>query len=1075
MRVLIRLWESQTESSDEEDLNESSTNNDIADMGEITDNLMETENGKDSNDCPTVDFGSGVGIKIETSDSCENSLDGFPSLVNRNGDFGSDSVFTVPSCTSSTLRYPSFDAEMLPVGSTAVTSLTTNSASNSFDQSSFLDNANEQPMFELKNKRTDLMETLPFFNSNSCSNSKSDTFVAKGLSQQQRNDCEIVIDSSSDSEQSEQKDSVALLIADTKDPSPGSNSSLEFSALNDPSDMEKSVQQTDFNIDHRTMEVNNLEDVQQFLKMTETSKVSTTSKITASSSKNEDANAFAASILPELEGKTLMSPSISITPVTTATIANALGGNNCSNQNVQNLLNSMCLDRRPGIDVSLTPFSTTVSASSSSSSLSSSSSSLSTPTLPPSLTITPISINDDDRAAKERSNGSSSNIGISKGQKIKSCDDKVRIERKKKRKHDDGGPMGPPEKIPAKAEQLCKPVSVTIKPAEVIVPRSPSPGGAVARKFTVSPTQCLPLSLIGRVSPNSNSSGSNSNGGSSGGAICSNNNNSNAKSAGKSSNLSSASSSLGGSPKMVSSNVSPKHSLTSSSPKNVSSGSSGKPSMSALKQVVTSPSSGSKNSNNNNEPKSKSHKESSSREYKEKKNSSNGGSSSNISSSGHQSPKPKSSSSAKFNKTDSSLSGSLLSPQYDATALGSSGLETKLASSVKTKKGGLMAVVDRLNLNQISKSEDSCNNGSIKTVSGNGNGSSSSSSVAKDMKISAGVSVSDVKGQSATKGSNEYMIKHHNDGIKMTINRRAARDSLASSKSGSVKDSGAPGSDSPKHKTNVSGISGGSSSVGNNSSGSTSGSQVKKSVSTSKSSPVSGTSSTNKMSSSSGGSSTSGSKHSSKSSSNLYKSKSNHSTKGSHSSESSGSRKEKLRPSKTHSSSSSSISSDKSIFSAIPKRSSPSTMDMGGDGVEKQYKPPYQPTSAFPKNLANYQIPKISDRNKISGGGENEVKKPTVDGPASADGAAKDAKATAAGDSISSPHKMAFSGGLEERGILTEAAKNLNTYESSKPKQTSSGNENSLESVSGVTSQHQMTANCSMASVQSSDSIKLNL
>lgn len=999
MRVLIRLWESQTESSDEEDLNESSTNNDIADMGEITDNHMETENGKDGNDCPTVHFNSGVGIKIETSDSCENSLDGFPSLVNRNGDFNADGVFTVPTCTSSTLRYPAFDAEMLPV--TAVPSLTTTSSSTSFDQSSFLDNANEQPMFELKNERTDLMETLPFFNSTtSCTNPKSDTFVAKGLSQ--RSDCEIVIDSSSDSEQSV-KDSTAL--ADTKDPSPGSNSSLEFSALNESADAaEKCAQPADFNIDC-TMEVNNLEDVQQFLKMTETSKATTTSKVvtTTSSSKNEDANAFAASILPELEGKTLMSPSISITPVTSTTIANALAGNN---QNVQNLLSSMCLDRRPGIDVSLTPFSSSQSSSSTSS--------LSTPTLPPSLTITPISIKED--VAKERSNGSTS-----KAQKPKSCDDKVRIERKKKRKHEDS-PMGPPEKIPAKAEQLCKPVSVTIKPAEVIIPRSPSPSSA--RKFTVSPTQSLPLSLVGRVSPNSST------------AICS------TSTSVKPAKSSTSTSSLSGSPKMTSSNVSPKHSLTSSSPKNVSSGSSGKPSMSALKQVVTSPSA-SKNSANS-ELKSKSHKESS-REYKEKKNSSNGNSSG--SGSGHQSPKPKSVSNTKPAKAESV--GSLLSPQYDA--FGSTGFETKLASSVKAKKGGLMAVVDRLNLSQSSKSEDGCNNGTIKMVAGNGG------SVAKDMKCAG---VVDAKG-TAPKGSNEYMIKHHNDGIKMTINRRAARDSLASSKGGQVKESGAPGSDSPKHKTNVSGASG----AGNN--GSTSGSQVKKSISTSKSSPVSGTSSTNKISSSS---SSSGSKHSSKSSSNVYKSKSNHSTKGSHSESS---RKEKVRPSKTHSSSSSSsTSSDKSIFSGIPKRSSPSTVDMGGDGVEKQYKPPYQPTSAFPKNLANYQIPKISDRNKISGG-ENEVKKSTAEGPSSTDTPTKDAKSSVAADSISSPHKISFSAAVEERGILTEAAKNLNTYESSKPKQTSSGNENSLEPVSGVTSQ--MTANCSMASVQSADSIKLNL
>lgn len=1055
MRVLIRLWESQTESSDEEELNESSTNNDVADLGEITENHMETENGKESMDCPAVDFGTSVGIKIETSDSCENSLDGYSSLVNRNGDFGVDGVFSVPNCASAAIRYSPYDAEMIPVCPTTTASAVTNPASNSFDQSSsFLDNANEQPMFEPKHERTDLMENPPFFNS---SNSKSDTFVAKGLSQQQqqsRNDCEIVIDSSSDSEQSEQKDSASTPIADAKDPSPGSNSSLEFSALTESIDAEKASQHADFHVDHQMMEVNDLEDVQQFLKLTETPKT------ISSSMKTEDANAFAASLLPELEGRTLMSPSISITPVTPTMLANAQGS---SNQNVQSILSSICLDLRPNIDVSLAPFST----SSSSSSGSSSTSTLSASTLPPSLTITPINIKDDDRIKDRGSSGN--NIISSKGQKAKGGDDKVRIEKKKKRKHDESGPMGPPEKIPAKADQLCRPVPMTIKQAEIIIPRSPSPSGAAARKFAASPTPPIPLSLMGKVSPNSSIAGTGGNSGS-GGAVCGNNvgsnvtGSNNAKSLGKSSALSGASPSLSGSPKMASSNVSPKHGLTTSSPKNVSSGSSGKPSMSALKQVVVSPSSSSKNSNNNNnEPKSKSsHKDLSSRDYKEKKNSSNGGSGSSISGSGHQSPKPKSSS-AKFGKADTSAPSSLLSPQYDAGVL-SSTMETKLASSIKAKKGGLMAVVDRLN--QISKSEDGCNNGSIKAVGGNG--SSSSSSLGKDIKVLTGVSLSDVKGQSATKGSNEYMIKHHNDGIKMTINRtRAARDSLVSNKSGSVKDSGAPGSDSPKHKASMSGNSGISSSAGIISSiSSSSSSQTKKTVSTSKSSPVSGTSSTNKV-----GSSSSGSKHSSKSSSSVYKSKSNHSTKSSHSSESSGSRKEKLRPSKTHSSS---TSSDKSIFSGTPKRSSPSTMDVGGDGVDKQYKAPYQPTSTIPKTLANYQIPKISDRNKIPGGGENEMKKSSADGSSSVEGAAKDPKVTAAGDSMSSPLK-AFTGGLEERGILTEAAKNLNTYESSKPKQMGGGNENSLESVSGVTSQHQMTANCSVASVQSADSIKMNL
>ncbi len=914
MRALIRLWESQTESSDEEDLNESSTNNDVADLDENAENNARSESGKENGECPAVEFASGLAVKIETSDSCDNSLDGFPSLANRNGgEFGPDGMFAVPNTS---LRYQPFDADMLQP--------------NSFDSTlPFLDNANEQPIFEPKNERADLMENR-FFKEKSA----NDLFAPKG---QRLNDCEIVIDSSSDSEPSDAvgKETVAV----TKDPSPGSNSSLEFSALTDlAADAPGGEKQphSEFEMEHDMMEVNNLEDVQQFLKLTE-------NKL----SKNEDAGSFASSIMSELEGKTHVSPSVSITPVTWAPTSSPASS---ATANMQNLLNSMCLERRPGIDVSITPF---TAASSS-------------PSLPASLTITPINVKESDDRAKER-----------KSQKAKSADDKARLDKKKKRKHDDG-PMGPPEKIPAKADPLSRPVSVSIKPTEATAAlRSPSPSSA-QRKFTVSPTQQTSLSMMGKISPNSSAAGTN---------------NAKGKSA---SGVVSAPPSLANSPKMgMSSNVSPKHSVTSS-PKNVSTGSSGKPSMSALKSAVTSPSS----SNKNSDLKAKSHKDTSGREYKEKKNSTGGG---------HQSPKLKSSS-VKYSKLETG--GTMMSPQYDGPAAVGSSAKTGPTMKHSSK---LMDVVDRLT---SSKTEDSCNNGNGK----------SNPSVVKDVKNSS--QVSDVKGnQSLAKVSNEYMIKHHNDGIRMTINRTRT----APNKTGSTKTSVAPGNDSPKSASTKPNVGDGA--------------LCKKSTSAVK--PTGSSTSAVKTSSSSGLS-----KHSSKSSGSSYKSKSNHSPKGTHPSDPN--RKEKVRPPKTH--------SDKSIFTGTPKRASPALQGDPAEG-DKSYKPPYQPT-VLTKPLANYQIPKISDRNKMSG--ENESKRLSEGMTTSSEGD-RTLKDGVVKTESSSPLKIPF-GGLEERGVLIEA-KNMNTYESSKSKLAI---ENSVETVTSASTQHQMTSSCSIASVQANDSIKLN-
>lgn len=141
-----------------------------------------------------------------------------------------------------------------------------------------------------------------------------------------------------------------------------------------------------------------------------------------------------------------------------------------------------------------------------------------------------------------------------------SRDDK---EKKRKRKRDDS-PMGPPEKVPLKQDPLCKPVSVSIKPAESpplslgSTPTSPS----LMRKFSPSPTSNRQLSLSGKLSPSllkPKSSGHHS-----------------------------------PSPKSSPGHVpsSPKHGLAGiSSPKHPSASGSGKPSMSTLKNAASSPSS----------------------------------------------------------------------------------------------------------------------------------------------------------------------------------------------------------------------------------------------------------------------------------------------------------------------------------------------------------------------------------------------------------------------------------------------------------------------------------------------------
>lgn len=154
---------------------------------------------------------------------------------------------------------------------------------------------------------------------------------------------------------------------------------------------------------------------------------------------------MASPTLELLEGKAVIPPSVSITPIT-------------SNQSFSSGLSGLS---RPGIEI--IPISTTSSGN-----------------LPSSITITPITT----------SSSSSKSEKDKKSSKYKSGDDKSKLEKKRKRRREDS-PMGPPEKIPSSKLQdpLSKPVSVTIKPSlsppPILTPNSPN----MVRKFSnQSPT-----------------------------------------------------------------------------------------------------------------------------------------------------------------------------------------------------------------------------------------------------------------------------------------------------------------------------------------------------------------------------------------------------------------------------------------------------------------------------------------------------------------------------------------------------------------------------------------------------------
>lgn len=165
-------------------------------------------------------------------------------------------------------------------------------------------------------------------------------------------------------------------------------------------------------------------------------------------------------ILDLAESKSLVAPSVSITPITS------------SSSSFNSVLTGMGLERRPGIEI--IPIVSTPATS-----------------LHTSITITPISskaVAADDRNNRDRKSGKSR------------TEDKMRPDKKRnKRKREDspsgcsggsGIAMGPPDKLPPKQDPLSKPVSVSIKPTESppLTSVRPSSPASALRKVTSSPT-----------------------------------------------------------------------------------------------------------------------------------------------------------------------------------------------------------------------------------------------------------------------------------------------------------------------------------------------------------------------------------------------------------------------------------------------------------------------------------------------------------------------------------------------------------------------------------------------------------
>lgn len=433
------------------------------------------------------------------------------------------------------------------------------------------------------------------------------------------------------------------------------------------------------------------------------------------------------------DNKTLVSPSVSITPISSSTSS--------QNANYNSMLTSIGLERRPGIEI--IPIT-----------------SLSQTPLPSSITITaipnlnpkPSSIGDDRKEKKSSKNRLSSSVE----------DSQSKLEKKRKRKRESSPPreMGPPEK-PLKQDPLSKPVSVSIKPTSESPPSSlsssssrPSSPATTLRKFSTSPTQAgsSPLVIVNKSSPTSLKQ-----------STSGNNNNKPVPSPKHSPVYSS--------PKhitsMPSSSVSPKHGT--SSPKHMSSGSVGKPSMSALKSAANSPSgkvdgssiisktkiSGLTSPSSAISLSSSSSSMGKESRDKERKPSSMLFSSSSSGTSGHQSPKSKSSvSKIKSVESDSQVSVSGSTGTGSTTPPADSNKSMAGQQQARNRKGSLSAVIDKLSKNAQHCTDDGTTLGA----------NLSSSSVSPQTNTSSKSLTGEVKNPL------EYKVKPSADGMKLTIN-----------------------------------------------------------------------------------------------------------------------------------------------------------------------------------------------------------------------------------------------------------------------------------------------------------------
>lgn len=261
------------------------------------------------------------------------------------------------------------------------------------------------------------------------------------------------------------------------------------------------------------------------------------------------------------ETSSSLSPSVSITPITSTSSGGTGGGGNTatSSSSSSSSFNSVLtgLERRPGIEI--IPISSQPAQN-----------------LKSSITITPINSTSKNGSAgtsdkRCASNSSSSTMsetsvlgtgsGSGGGSSSKKSDERSKLEKKKKRKRE-GSPMGPPEKMPLKQDPLSRPVSVSIKTTD----GSPISPSNLLRKFnSTSPVDRQTGNRQGMGQPDRESAGSR-----------------------QTDRESSGSWSLSSPKSNHYSTSSPKHSNSAS----------GKPSMSALKSATNSPNSKSNLSGN---------------------------------------------------------------------------------------------------------------------------------------------------------------------------------------------------------------------------------------------------------------------------------------------------------------------------------------------------------------------------------------------------------------------------------------------------------------------------------------------